>query len=62
MGKIIDNYFELTDRDWKEDFGYENGNYEHICPECKNRFVGHKRRWQCKTCETTIAEIRREES
>lgn len=47
---MIDNYFELTDRDWKEDFGHENGNYEQFCLKCGNRFVGHKKRIICKEC------------
>lgn len=48
MKEIVDNYFELTDRDWKEDFGYENGNYENTCMKCGKHFVGHKRRVLCK--------------
>ena len=35
---------------WKEDFGHENGNYENICIDCGDPFIGHKRRQVCKSC------------
>jgi hypothetical protein len=40
----------ITERDWKEDFALENGNYECRCFECGQTFVGHKRRITCKVC------------
>ena len=39
-----------SDRDWKEDFSHENGNYVNKCIECGNRFMGHKRRVICRSC------------
>lgn len=39
-----------SERDWKEDFVHENGNYECVCSICKNHFYGYKRRVVCKTC------------
>jgi hypothetical protein len=39
-----------SDRDWKEDFNHENGNYRCICCHCGNTFSGHKRRVVCKIC------------
>lgn len=37
-------------RNWKEDYEHENGNYTCICIECKESFIGHKRRVICKEC------------
>lgn len=39
-----------TERDWPEDFPHENGNYVCRCVTCKQNFIGHKRRVQCKAC------------
>ena len=39
--------------DFVEDFPHENGMYQHICLNCKEKFIGHKRRLTCKTCELT---------
>jgi hypothetical protein len=36
--------------DWPEDAAHENGNYQNICYECGNKFVGHKGRLTCKVC------------
>jgi hypothetical protein len=38
------------ERDWPEDFAHENGNYECICCECGQHFIGHKRRVVCRKC------------
>lgn len=38
------------ERDWTEDFGHENGNYQCICGDCGETFIGHKRRVTCKKC------------
>jgi hypothetical protein len=40
-----------SDRDWKEDFTHENGNYMNGCMYCKQMFYGHKRRVVCKICD-----------
>jgi len=40
----------MSDRDWIEDFKYENGNYHNTCCHCKERFMGYKRRVICKVC------------
>ena len=41
-----------SDRDWREDFSHENGNYSNKCIECGLMFNGHKRRVICKKCST----------
>lgn len=38
------------ERNWTEDFGHENGQYLNGCTTCGLSFVGHKRRFTCKTC------------
>lgn len=43
----------LTERDWQEDFGYENGDYDNFCVGCDHEFRGHKRRVICKLCSTS---------
>lgn len=40
------------ERDWKEDFDQDNGNYSHRCVICKEEFNGHKHRFVCKRCDT----------
>jgi len=42
--------FPAGPRDWAEDFAHENGQYACICCECKQQFIGHKRRVVCKAC------------
>ena len=39
--------------DWPDDFKYENGNYENTCGHCGARFIGHKRRVNCRLCDST---------
>lgn len=39
-----------SNRDWKEDFTHENGNYANMCMYCEQSFYGHKRRVVCKVC------------
>lgn len=48
------NYFQLHEhkRSFKEDYPHENGEYVNICHNCKNQFVGHKRRVTCKMCQS----------
>jgi hypothetical protein len=43
-------------RDWTEDFGHENGNYESICWRCGDTFIGHKRRVACKVCASSATQ------
>ena len=43
------------DRDWKDDFQHDNGNYECMCFECGRNFYGHKRRVVCKVCASKPA-------
>lgn len=38
-------------RNWEEDFPEENGNYQHICFNCRELFVGLKGRLICKLCD-----------
>lgn len=38
-------------RDWTEDAGHENGNYQCKCTDCGEFFIGHKRRVVCKMCD-----------
>ena len=40
----------LTKHDWPEDFNHDNGMYYCRCIECKERFIGYKRRVICKSC------------
>lgn len=41
---------DSRERDWKRDFGQENGNYQNRCVGCGHQFFGHKHRRQCKKC------------
>ena len=43
-----------SERDWTADFGDENGNYQNQCAECKELFIGHKRRCVCRACFNRI--------
>ena len=45
------------ERDWPEDFASENGNYECICYECGQHFIGHKRRIVCRKCHMDLSDI-----
>jgi hypothetical protein len=40
----------LSKHDWPEDFKHDNGMYYCRCIECKERFIGYKRRMICKSC------------
>lgn len=40
----------MDNRNWKEDFHLENGNYTCICTICDEQFLGYKRRIYCKLC------------
>jgi len=42
------------DRIWSEDAAHENGNYECLCCECDQVFIGHKRRVLCKACSNLL--------
>ena len=39
-------------KDWTEDAGHENGQYQNQCMTCAAIFIGHKRRGVCKECAT----------
>lgn len=43
--------FEVTNRDWTDDFREENGKYHNECVSCQKPFTGHKRRHVCKLCD-----------
>jgi len=45
-------WFEVTERDWPEDFSHENGQYMNTCVYCKLVFTGYKRRVVCKACHS----------
>lgn len=50
-GKVVWGICQCElDRDWPEDSGMENGNYQNRCVMCKELFIGHKRRAICKVC------------
>ena len=38
------------DKCFPEDYSHENGKYLNMCSECKDVFIGHKRRVTCKLC------------
>ncbi len=40
----------LSKHDWPEDWHHENGMYYCRCIECKEQFIGYKRRVICKSC------------
>jgi len=42
---------DILERDWREDFTHENGNYMNVCSKCGETFKGHKRRTICKICK-----------
>jgi len=50
--ETIERMFVESERDWPEDFDHENGKYQNRCMECKQTFMGHKRRVICKKCST----------
>lgn len=49
--------FGHKERDWPEDFPHENGNYRNICGQCKEDFIGHKRRPACRKCTSEIVKV-----
>ena len=50
LSNVSDMLIDKSNRDWKEDFKHENGNYKCTCGKCENHFYGHKRRVRCKLC------------
>ncbi len=44
-----------VERNWAEDSSHENGNYECLCCECGQPFIGHKRRVICKACSSLLS-------
>ena len=47
----VKEFHKLTDRDFESDFLFENGRYQNTCIQCKQLFMGLKRRLTCKVCE-----------
>lgn len=45
-------------RNWREDFGHENGRYVNMCGQCELPFIGHKRRRTCKVCAVSLETAR----
>jgi hypothetical protein len=43
-----------NNRDWLEDYKYNNGNYFNVCRVCELDFMGHKRRVFCKVCQVKL--------
>jgi len=41
-------------RNWTEDLVTCQGYNIHYCPTCKKRFLGHKGRFNCKTCRSEM--------
>ena len=41
----------LSKHDWPEDWHHVNGMYYNRCIECKEMFIGYKRRCICKSCQ-----------
>lgn len=41
-------------RNWTEDYSHENGQYVNHCLDCKNTFIGHKRRVICRRCSSLM--------
>jgi len=54
--KHVFGMLDSSDRDWIEDFGHENGNYQCNCIRCNKHFYGHKRRIVCKLCSHSTPE------
>jgi hypothetical protein len=57
-----EHIFTDHERNWKEDFTHENGNYLNKCIECDHYFRGHKRRVICKLCSDPTPEKKEEET
>lgn len=49
--KILGMVVTTGERDFPEDFHHENGCYQNRCIDCKQLFLGYKRRLVCKVCE-----------
>lgn len=47
----VSEFYNLTERDFPEDFIFENGRYQNTCIQCKQLFMGFKRKLTCKVCE-----------
>ena len=46
--------YEYSVFDFPDDADNENGNYDHICLECGEKFVGDKSRFLCKKCDEKL--------
>lgn len=49
-GMMTGLLWEESERDWPEDYAFENGHYLNCCMLCGKMFSGHKRRVVCKKC------------
>lgn len=52
MNNILEklNNYTIDQKNWIDDFKFENGNYYNNCVFCKELFIGHKRRVACRQC------------
>lgn len=50
MQAVISASLGNPERDFPEDYGHENGQYQNRCCVCNNLFLGYKRRVVCKKC------------
>lgn len=48
------NKLLTSPKSYPEDFKHENGNYMNVCNHCRERFLGHKRRYVCKECNEML--------
>ncbi len=48
--ELVSSELLNSDRNWEEDYHHENGRYMNRCIECKEVFIGNKRRMICKIC------------
>jgi hypothetical protein len=48
--KKVEEIFGTFERNWNDDYSFENGQYCNKCMTCGLSFVGHKRRVVCVQC------------
>lgn len=39
-----------SERNWHDDAALDNGQYLGVCRVCGKKFIGHKRRVECRQC------------
>ena len=54
LASPVTSTLRASNRNWIEDAPHENGNYECLCCECDQVFIGHKRRVLCKLCSNLL--------